>query len=96
LSQIGRNPVATFSPLVLNPCQTGTISVTITSTGAPGTVVSGTLYLDDFVQDVPPSAFGQSGGDELAAFPYSYTNQIRRCTIATSASGVAIQETAPV
>jgi len=72
---MGRNPVATFSPLVLNPGQTGTISVTITSTGAPGTVVSGTLYLDDVVQHLPPSAYGQSSGDGLAAFPYSYTTK---------------------
>jgi hypothetical protein len=55
------------------PGQTGTISVTITPAGAPGTVVQGTLYLDDFVGGVPPPAYGQSGGDELAAFPYSYT-----------------------
>jgi hypothetical protein len=67
------NPAATFSPLVLNPGQTGTISVTITPTGASGTVVSGTLYIDDVVQGVPPPAYGQSGGDELTSFPYTYT-----------------------
>jgi subtilase family protein len=67
------NPAASFSPLVLNPGQSGTISVTITPAGAPGTVVQGTLYLDDFVAGVPPPAYGQSGGDELAAFSYSYT-----------------------
>ena len=67
------NPAASFSPLVLNPGETGTISVTITPTGASGTVVSGTLYIDDVVQGVPPPAYGQSGGDELTAFPYSYT-----------------------
>jgi hypothetical protein len=67
------NPAAGFSPLVLNPGQSGTISVTIMPAGAPGTVVHGTLYLDDFVGGVPPPAYGQSGGDELAAFPYSYT-----------------------
>ena len=67
------NPTAPFSPLVLNPGQTGTISVTITPTGAFGTVVSGTVYIDDVVQGVPPPAYGQSGGDELAAFSYSYT-----------------------
>jgi hypothetical protein len=67
------NPAATFSPLVLNPGQTGTISVTITPSGASGTVVRGTLYIDDLVQGVPPPAYGQSGGDELTAFPYTYT-----------------------
>jgi hypothetical protein len=65
------NPAASFSPLVLNPGQTSTISVTITPSGASGTVVTGTLYLDDFVSFVPP--YGQGTGDELAAFPYTYT-----------------------
>jgi hypothetical protein len=65
------NPAASFSPLVLNPGQTSTISVTITPSGASGAVVTGTLYLDDFVSFVPP--YGQGTGDELAAFPYTYT-----------------------
>jgi hypothetical protein len=47
--------------------------VTITPTGASGTVVSGALYIDDVVQGVPPPAYGQSGGDELTSFPYTYT-----------------------
>ncbi|MFC0547497.1 S8 family peptidase [Kutzneria chonburiensis] len=57
-------PAAT--PLVLQPGQTGTISVTITPTAAKGSTVSGVLYLDDY------SAFA-SAGDSLKAFPYSYT-----------------------
>ena len=65
------NPAATFSPIVLGPGQTGTINVTITPVGASGTVVQGTLYVDDFVSGVPP--YGQIAGDELAAFPYTYT-----------------------
>jgi hypothetical protein len=65
--------LATFSPLLLNPGQTGTITVTITPSGAHGTVIQGTLYVDDFVGSVPPS--GQTSGSELAAFPYSYTIQ---------------------
>jgi hypothetical protein len=60
-----------FSPLVLNPGQKGTIKVTFTPTGAPGTVVSGTLYVGDCVS-APPPYYGGSG-DELAAFHYSYT-----------------------
>ncbi len=64
---------ATFSPLVLAPGQTGTINVTITPFGPSGTVVKGTLYVDDFTSDVPPPAYGQFTGDELAAFPYVYT-----------------------
>lgn len=63
----------TFSPLLLNPGQTGTITVTITPSGAHGTVVKGTLYVDDFAAGVPP--YGQLTGDELTAFPYSYTIQ---------------------
>jgi hypothetical protein len=34
-------------------------------------VVSGDLYVDDFVGDIPP--YGQEAGDELAAIPYTYT-----------------------
>jgi Subtilase family len=65
------NPSASFSPLVLSPGQTGTINVTITPAGPAGTVVSGDLYVDDFVGDIPP--YGQEAGDELAAIPYTYT-----------------------
>ena len=64
------NPAATFSPLVLNPGQTGTINVTFTPSGSPGTVVSGTLYADDLLTNVPP--FGQISGNGLAAIPYRY------------------------
>ena len=68
------NPAATFSPLVLDPGQTGTMDVTITPSGPSGTVVSGNLYVDDFVSSVPPPAYGQpASGDELAAFAYTYT-----------------------
>jgi hypothetical protein len=55
-----------FTPLVLNPGETGTITVTITPRGPKGTVVSGALYLDDF------NEFSITG-DELKAFPYTYT-----------------------
>jgi hypothetical protein len=65
------NPAATFSPIVINPGQTATINVTITPVGAAGTVVSGNLYVDDFISNVPP--YGQIAGDELAALPYTYT-----------------------
>ena len=60
----------TFSGVVINSGQTATINVTITPAGAPGTVVSGTIYVDDVVGDVPP--YGQLTGDELAAIPYKY------------------------
>jgi hypothetical protein len=65
------NPAAVFSPVVLNPGQSGTIDVTITPAGASGTVVTGALYVDDYIGDVPP--YGQVSGDETAAFPYAYT-----------------------
>ena len=65
------NPAASFSPIVINPGQTAVVNVTITPAGASGTVVSGNLYVDDFVGDVPP--YGQESGDELAAIPYAYT-----------------------
>jgi hypothetical protein len=60
-----------FSPVVIAPGQTATINVTITPVGPSGTVVAGTLYVDDLVDNVPP--YGQTTGDELAAFPYRYT-----------------------
>ncbi len=64
---------ATFSPLVLNPGQTGTINVTITPSGASGTVVRGALYVDDFVSSLPLTEV--FAGDELVAIPYAYTIQ---------------------
>ncbi len=55
-----------FTPLVLQPGQTGTITVTITPAGKAGTVARGVLYVDDF------SEFSLAG-DELKAIPYAYT-----------------------
>ncbi len=65
------NPSASFSPIVINPGQSAVIDVTITPSGAAGTQVTGTLYVDDFISDVPP--YGQIAGDELIGLPYSYT-----------------------
>ena len=65
------NPANAFSPVTINPGQSATINVTITPSAAAGTVVSGDLYVDDFVSGVPP--YGQLSGDELVAFPYEYT-----------------------
>ena len=64
------NPSASFTPIVINPGQTATVNVTITPSAAAGTVVSGTLYVDDFSADVPP--YAQTSGNELAGLPYSY------------------------
>jgi hypothetical protein len=49
--------------------QTKTITITITPTGAPGSVQSGTVDLDDFTQ----SAFAAAHGDVVASMPYEYT-----------------------
>jgi hypothetical protein len=65
------NPSTTFSPIVINPGQSGTIDVTITPSGSSGTEVSGTLFVDDFLTNVPP--YGQQGANELIGIPYSYT-----------------------
>jgi hypothetical protein len=56
--------------VILHPDQTATIPVTITPSGSPGTVVSGTLSVEDVVGSVPPD--GTLPGDELAALPYTY------------------------
>jgi hypothetical protein len=65
------NPATTFSPVVINPGQTATVNVTITPSGSSGAQVTGTLYVDDFLTNVP--AYGQQGADEMAAIPYAYT-----------------------
>jgi hypothetical protein len=54
------------TPLTLRPGQSGTIMVTITPTGAPGTVVRGDLFIDSF-------DFGLLQGDEITDLPYHYT-----------------------
>ncbi|MGO9991174.1 MAG: S8 family peptidase [Steroidobacteraceae bacterium] len=65
------NPSAPFSPVMIDPGQTVVVDVTITPSGTPGTMVTGTLYIDDLTGSVPP--YGQLSGDELAAIPYAYT-----------------------
>jgi Subtilase family len=69
--QVAVNPAATFGLFVIQPGQTRTIDVTITPAGAVGTEVNGQLYVDVFDGNIPP--YGQEGGDELAALPYTYT-----------------------
>jgi hypothetical protein len=64
---------AKFSPLLIAPGHSGIVNVTLTPSGAAGTVVRGHLYVDDMVGDVPRSASATGSGDELAALPYSYT-----------------------
>jgi Subtilase family/Peptidase inhibitor I9 len=55
-----------FNPITIQPGQTGTITVTLTPSAAHGTVVHGTLYVDDY-----SPATGD--GDEMTAIPYTYT-----------------------
>ncbi len=63
--------VAPFHPVNIGPGKSATIDVHIRPTGRPGTVVRGSLYIDDFISGVPP--YGQQTGDELVAMPYAYT-----------------------
>jgi Subtilase family/Peptidase inhibitor I9 len=61
----------TVSPVIVAPGHSAVIPVTFAPTGAPGTKVSGELYLDD------DSLFSLYGGlapyaDTIAAIPYSY------------------------
>jgi Subtilase family len=57
---------AADGPLTLGPGQSATILVTITPSGAKGSVVNGHLYIDTF-----DGLTGNS--DELIGLPYSYT-----------------------
>ncbi|MGH9125825.1 MAG: S8 family peptidase [Acidimicrobiales bacterium] len=65
------NPTLTFSPAVLQPGQSTTFKVSITPSAPSGTQVSGTLYIDEFIANLPIS--GSSSGNEVAAIPYAYT-----------------------
>jgi hypothetical protein len=71
LAAVGTSARGSRAPLTINPGQSAVIQVTITPSGLNGTVVSGTLYVDDLTYGVPP--YGQVSGDELAAIPYTYT-----------------------
>jgi hypothetical protein len=61
-------PLATYSLLRLNPGQTVKIQVTMTPAAPSGSVVSGTLYVDDFADSL-----SFVSGSEIAALPYQYT-----------------------
>jgi hypothetical protein len=54
------------APITLAPGQSATITVTITPTGTPGSVVHGHLYIDTF-------SVVTLDGDELIDLPYAYT-----------------------
>ena len=74
-------PATSFSIVTVNPGQTVNIPVTITPSGKPGTVVSGTAYVDQFLAtttaetnaiNFTDNAAFQPNADELVALPYSY------------------------
>jgi Subtilase family len=73
LTALDGNVLNTFKAILVNPGQTVTVPVTVTPTGASGTVVSGTLYIDSLVNGLPP--YGELTGDEVIAIPYKYTIQ---------------------
>jgi hypothetical protein len=59
---------ASYNLFTVNPGQTRTLSLTVTPSAPSGTVVRGTLYLDDFVDSLQFLS-----GSQLAALPYEYS-----------------------
>jgi hypothetical protein len=67
-------PPPAGTPVYIGAGVTATIPVTITPTGAVGTVHTGTLYVDENIGDFDPTVEGAYGSDqEIAALPYTYT-----------------------
>jgi hypothetical protein len=74
------HPGETPAMTVLQPGQSTVVPVTITPSGAVGSVVRGTLYVDALVGGLLPVGgasgvlpAGQISGVEMAALPYEYT-----------------------
>jgi hypothetical protein len=72
------NAGATVHPVVVEPGQSTTIDVTVTPSGASGTTVAGTLYLDDAALVDGAVTFNSLSNpvpeaSDVAAFPYTYT-----------------------
>jgi hypothetical protein len=68
--EVGVRPLAasaSYRLFTVNPGQTRTIGVTIKPSGPAGTVVRGTLYVDDFTDSTQFLS-----GSQLMALPYSY------------------------
>jgi hypothetical protein len=59
---------ASYNLFIVNPGQTRAISLTVKPAASSGTVVSGILYIDDFVDSLQFLS-----GSQLEAIPYSYT-----------------------
>jgi hypothetical protein len=73
----GTDLTAPLKAVVVNPGQTVDLSVTITPSGAIGSTVSGTLYIDDFSpSDANVTQNSQPGispsASDVAAFAYQY------------------------
>jgi subtilisin family serine protease len=64
--------LAGFNPVLANPGQAVTVPVTITPSGPPGSIVSGTLYIDD-ANTVLFQVFNpEPNGNDVVAIPYTY------------------------
>lgn len=62
------------TPVYIGAGVSATIPLTITPTGAVGTVQKGTLYVDQNIGDFDLASQGAYGSDqEVAALPYTYT-----------------------
>jgi Subtilase family len=59
---------ASYNLFTVNPGQTRTLALTIKPSGKAGTVVRGTLYIDDFADSLQFLS-----GSQLVAIPYAYT-----------------------
>ena len=55
----------------LAPGASVTVNVVVKPSGKAGTVVKGTLYLDDVATGLPP--YNLTSSSEVAALPYAYT-----------------------
>ena len=75
-------PVGALRLITVQPGQTATIPVTITPSGAKGTVVTGTVFVDQLVVgstaalsdvDFADPAPTEPNADELVGIPYQYT-----------------------
>ena len=65
-----RAKAAEVKPVVVQPGKTGLITVHITPTGAAGSTVTGTLYVDSLASF---TVFGISpNANDVAALPYTY------------------------
>ncbi len=65
------NGTFAFDGITIAPGASATVNVTITPSAPAGTVVKGTLYVDDLLAGIPP--YSQFSGSEVAALPYTYT-----------------------